>query len=176
MNSLLPIDRKREIRKLANQTSNGYGSFKNTKDLLVKIALGEGIALKEIDLYDISGMLIRGKDGWEIIVNSTDSEKRKLFTIAHELGHYFLHREEEDRFVDGSLVFNRDEINKYTQRELEANEFAGSLIMPEQEIIKQVGEDKGVAIKEKDVLCIAKRFGVSSLAALTRLRNLEYAN
>lgn len=176
MNTLLSIDRKQEIRQLANQTSGSYGSFKNTKDLLAKIVAGEGIVLKEVDLYDISGMLVQGKEGWEIIVNSTDSERRKLFTIAHELGHYFLHRQEADSFVDGDLIFNRDEADKHSLQEVEANEFAGSLIMPEQEIVRQIGEDKEVAIKERDVLHLAKRFGVSTLAALTRLRNLEYAN
>jgi Zn-dependent peptidase ImmA (M78 family) len=176
MNNFLSTDRKRDIRKLANQVNSRYGFFENTKELLVQIALGEGIALKELDLYDVSGMLLRGKDGWEIIVNTTDSETRKLFTIAHELGHYFLHRDEETRFVDGSLVFNRSEADKYNQREKEANEFAGSLIMPEQVIVDQVGADKTTEITEKDVLSLAKEFGVSSLAALTRLRNLEYTN
>jgi Zn-dependent peptidase ImmA (M78 family) len=172
MNKLIDPDRKREIRKIAQNISSQYSLADfSSKDMLEKIANKEKIILKEADLCDISGILYKNKIGWKILVNMLDSQTRKLFTIAHELGHYFLHRTEANRFIDGSLISARDENQKYDQQELEANEFAGSLVMPETEIEKIVKKDN---IDEDTILTLAQKFSVSSLAMLTRLRNLKY--
>src|SRR5208282_4373426 len=41
---------------------------------------------------DVSGALIRNADAVVIAVNSAQHENRQRFTIAHELGHFLLHR------------------------------------------------------------------------------------
>jgi Zn-dependent peptidase ImmA (M78 family) len=106
---------------------------------------------------------------WVIYVNRHDSQQRKLFTIAHELGHFFVHRELCDEFVDGQLI-SRSEQERYALQELEANEFAGNLIMPEA-IVRERAVGK---ITSDTLLSLARSFGVSTLAMETRLRNLGY--
>ena len=56
------------------------------------------------DLDGIDGMLIANKarSKWLILYNnSVSSEGRKRFTIAHEFGHYILHRHQQ-RAADGA--------------------------------------------------------------------------
>lgn len=73
-----------------------------------------------------------------ILVNSKKSRTRQYFTVAHELGHYFLHQAHirQKSIVDGENVLDcdgmlyRDDEGNLTQLEIEANNFAASLIMP----------------------------------------------
>lgn len=123
---------------------------------------------------DLSGMLLRDGDSWRIIVNKGDSIKRKIFTIAHELGHYFLHRDQRDEFIDGMYTqsFTRSEAEKYKDQEVEANEFAGQLIMPKQIIEREFAGLSKIDIS--NVNNLSAKLGVSNFAMTTRLRNLDY--
>jgi len=50
--------------------------------------------LSEVRTNPIPSGLILFSDGkYKIYINSQCGENRKRFTLAHELGHYFLHRE-----------------------------------------------------------------------------------
>jgi len=64
----------------------------------------------------------------KILVNTLDSPARKNFTIAHELGHYWLGHEAENGYA--VLLRNTDEMIK-TPQEQEANCFAANLLVPE---------------------------------------------
>ena len=120
MNKLLEPVKLKEIRDKANKALSGYEGIEKTNDRLLKMAKDNHIEVLEAELYDISGALRREGNGWKIYVNRQDSPQRKRFTIAHELGHYFLHADEGEEFVDGS-VFTRSDTERYGQRELEAN-------------------------------------------------------
>ena len=143
--------------------------------LLQEVADSYNVALKEKQLFDLSGLLQKTDKGdWEIIVNSDDAPTRKLFTIAHELGHYFLHKEEQDQFIDGGIIsFARDEEKKGDQYEKEANEFAAQLLMPEQKISEFLSK-RGNAISVALVQELASFLRLSTIAVATRLRNLGY--
>jgi len=170
MNKLLAPERRKEIQQRANEILEKYPDIEKTAFLLQKIAEDNGIEILESDLFDISGALRYENGKWRIYVNKDDSNARKIFTIAHELGHYFMHSEGEKEFVDGQFVMNRAEVDRFSQRELEANEFAGNLVMPEQEIRKRLD---GQNPTQEKVLELAKKFNVSALAMATRLRNLD---
>ena len=136
---------------------------------MIQIATDNDIGIFEGDLYEMSGALRKKDDKWSIYVNRGDSGQRKLFTIAHELGHFFAHRDLCDEFVDGQLI-SRSEQEKYAVLELEANEFAGNLIMPESEVKQRVTGE----ITRETLQSLARSFGVSTLAMTTRLKNLGY--
>lgn len=92
------------------------------------------------DKFDkgISGFLERIGGKWCIFINQYESELRKRFTIAHELGHFIKHR---DRYmISGSsipdLIFFRD--NTIDPIEKEANDFAAELLMPKDIFIKKI--------------------------------------
>ena len=84
---------------------------------------------------DISGSYDRASG--TIIVDTDDEPTRQAFTVAHELGHHFLHegvKEKEVYFRYYSEKLNLED----TQTEMQANLFAASLLMPE-EIIRREG-------------------------------------
>lgn len=180
-NLLLDKDKAKQIGALAESTLMEAYSGKHFQraSVINKILEQENLKLREADLQEISGVLYKNKQGeWVILVNREDSAKRKLFTVAHELGHYFLHRDQKDEFIDGQFVntcFVRNEGKKYQDIEVEANEFAGNLIMPKAEIQAVVGDPEEVEkVTEEQVLELAAQFKVSPHAMLTRLKNLNY--
>ena len=176
-NNLLETEKIKQIEAKALSLVNTQPEYLEQTELLQKIAEENGITLKQADLKDISGLLYRDeKENWTIMVNQEDSQSRKIFTIAHELGHFFLHSKEHNKFVDSQFIqncFGRSEVTKYQLAELEANEFAGNLIMPKHIIEKTLGENTKT-VKEVDIEHLAKVFKVSPLAMKTRLRNLHY--
>lgn len=116
-----------------------------------------------------SGLLIR-KDGHALIgVNSKEAPVRQRFTVAHELGHFFLHPE-KDAFVD-----YRD--NKKgamrTPREKQANMFAAALLMPRTLLLKDCRALSREGLAEDDIVALARRYQVSDEAMRFRLMNLN---
>jgi Zn-dependent peptidase ImmA (M78 family) len=86
------------------------------------------------------GMIGKRQGVMNIYFRKTDPEIRWRFTIAHELGHFVLHLSDDLKFVD-------DEVNLYrlsipqgqadsdtARREIQANLFAASLLMPERQV------------------------------------------
>jgi len=119
------------------------------------------------DLEGLEGMLAANKDRskWLIVYNSAvRSEGRKRFTIAHEFGHYMLHRHDQDRFECGDDDIETGDGNEQ-DIETEADKFASTLLMPLDDFRRQVdGQPIGF-----DLLghC-ADRYGVSLTAAALR--------
>lgn len=71
---------------------------------------------------------VNGAGDFTIYLPHMTSSRRDRFTIAHELGHYFLHYLHPNREVAAS--FGRGERNTV---ETQANVFASSLLMPEEQ-------------------------------------------
>jgi Zn-dependent peptidase ImmA (M78 family) len=154
----------------------------------VVIAEHYGIRVRESDLEDsLSGFLIRDNEGRAFIgVNRSNGEARKRFTIAHELGHYFLH-DQTMPFIDGPTgrfkVLPRDEVSAEGSdvREVEANRFAAELLMPEEHLRDDLeghghidlfhDEDTDSVIK-----MLATKYGVSVRAMTIRLERLGYVS
>ncbi len=115
-----------------------------------------------------SGMLIR-KDGGALIgVSSSESPTRQRFTIAHELGHFFLHPRKA-AFVDF-----RDNVQNAirTPREREANWFAAALLMPRRMLTRDC-RALSKRMSRDDVGRLARRYQVSEEAMQFRLDNLS---
>ena len=116
-----------------------------------------------------SGMLIR-KDGHALIgINSREAPVRQRFTIAHELGHFFLHPQ-KDAFVD--YRDNRRDVMR-TPREKQANMFAAALLMPGDFIRKDFRSFAKVGMTEEELQSLAERYMVSEDAMRFRLMNLN---
>lgn len=67
-----------------------------------------------------------------IYVNDLEAYTRNNFTIAHELGHYFLHRDLYLECPDKYEVLYRTPINYFENSDIEkeANTFAANLLVP----------------------------------------------
>jgi Zn-dependent peptidase ImmA (M78 family) len=135
---------------------------------LVELASGEDIPVFEVDLSEvgpnISGILeysnATKKSDPKIYINKKISRNRKVFTLAHELGHHFLHKAKYKLRLD-DLDYSK--ADKDTKEESEANYFAGSLLVPKDLLLHKV--DKGASIS-----ALADYFGVSQSVIETRLR------
>ncbi len=118
------------------------------------------------DLEGFEGMLAANKahSKWLILYNSeVSSEGRKRFTVAHEFGHYLLHRHQQDRFQCGN-----DDISTGDGKrdiETEADLFASTLLMPLDDFRRQV---LGQPISFDLLGHCADRYGVSLTAAALR--------
>lgn len=138
-------------------------------------SLSVGVRYGKLD-DDTSGMLVI-KDGNPLIgVNSRHHANRQRFTIAHELCHFLLHKDQASLFLDKSPVFFRDNVSSQGSRiiEIEANDFAAELLMPDDKIHECILEYPIDMFDEVKVRLMAERFGVSPQALLIRLTKLGY--
>lgn len=121
----------------------------------------------------LSGMVAKRGSSVTILVNQCDPPFRKRFTIAHELGHNFLHLHEDGEFVDTQVDLFRDATAGQKEwqskmEEVQANQFAAALLMPS-ELLKSVYND----VRETEAL--ARIFKVSQEAMAIRLGRLGLA-
>jgi IrrE N-terminal-like domain len=128
------------------------------------------------DLPGFDGALYRaptGKKGWGIFYNNRiRSTGRINFTLAHELGHFLLHRV---AYPDGFQCREQDVVrwdSEYGQLEHQANVFAANLLMPLDDFRRQIAP--AAAIELDALSYCADRYRVSLIAAT--LRWLGYTN
>ena len=126
---------------------------------------------------DESGFLMIDKDGTSIngekrhkiiCINHTDSPLRKRFTIAHELGHFFLEIEGKNNIEN--FIVHREFAEKVDkQKEREADSFASELLVPTSFLEKELSK-----LTEADLIFfdvpyyISKYFQVSRTCAEIR--------
>lgn len=141
---------------------------------LVKFATNKlGIKYSEQDLdKGVSGFLRQTEENssvYEIVVNQNHGPKRKRFTVAHELGHFFMHKHLISRSLQPAFRAEAGTMNKNDlikgYHEVEANRFAASILLPEDKVKEEY--DKGKRVAE-----LAKYFNVSEMAVGFRLDNL----
>jgi len=148
-----------------------------------KIAKRHGIDVRchPIDEEGVSGFLARQPGRGAIIgVNSHHSAKRRRFTIAHELGHYFLHGEQgqQEVHVDRTQQFTvklRSALSSQGEdtEEVEANLFAAELLMPTRFIERDFARQSfDLSDDDEAVATLANRYGVSTQAMSIRLAYL----
>ena len=77
---------------------------------------------------DVSGILDIEKR--IIYLDHSDTPEHKRFTIAHELGHWLLHREALNGDPNLSIYYRRPIGGELNQKEKEANCFAANLLVP----------------------------------------------
>jgi hypothetical protein len=102
-------------------------------------------------------------DGYAVSARSDGGERRRRFSIAHEIGHFVLHPEQARYERGGSTN------EAMRAREREADAFAAELLMPEH-LVRQAAFEEGA-----DARRLADRFEVSVAAMTVRLRRLGLA-
>ncbi|MFA6486493.1 MAG: ImmA/IrrE family metallo-endopeptidase [Candidatus Magasanikbacteria bacterium] len=116
---------------------------------------------------DYSGILIR-KDGGALMgINSDESPGRRRFTVAHELGHYFL---EKGNAVSIDYRDNNSRPDK-TVHETNADFFAANLLMPKWLLANDYKSTQGSY--EERLVRLSERYQVSREAMMWRLKNLN---
>jgi len=125
---------------------------------------------------DVSGALIRNGNSAVIAVNSAQHENRQRFTIAHEIGHFILHKRTERHFDEDFRIDYRNTVSsEATRDEIEANRFAAALLMPESFLRQDLMKMKVVDSEAEHIVqTLAIRYKVSQRAMELRLLNLGY--
>jgi Zn-dependent peptidase ImmA (M78 family) len=123
------------------------------------IARAGGVDVRFVDLDNLPGGKISGAFGYDksqpvILCNGNDHPNRQRFTVAHELGHMLL------KHTSPNGVLLRDPAANLTggsfdPREIEANNFAAALLMPE-DLLRFVIRH----YKKMDAHQLANTFGV----------------
>lgn len=140
--------------------------------------LGLVVKTQELD-SDISGFLARDGRRPVIGVNGSQAPVRQRFTIAHEVGHYLLHRGDELHVDRGFRLQLRSSASSQgvDSEEIEANAFAAELLMPRGFIERDLQGVSVIDIDDEDfVRAFARRYQVSTQAFLLRLTNLGFIN
>lgn len=122
---------------------------------------------------DIAGQIECVEPGrFRISANAADHYYRRRFTMAHELGHFLLHRDLIGVGVDDNRAYRSTDKGAYhnkaitTPHEIEANQFAANLLMPQKLVRELWNEHAGNRHQ------IARRLQVSDEALGYRLQSL----
>jgi Zn-dependent peptidase ImmA (M78 family) len=166
------------VEKLLAKHKVGYGEVP-----VEKIVASYGIELK-LDKVDdeLSGFLVRDQETKRSIIgaNRAHHPHRQRFTVAHELGHFLLHRGQTVHLDETRQAFTINLRDAHSAKgedddEREANLFAAELLMPAKFLEKDL---EGVTL---DLLGdpsllerLAKKYKVSTQALTFRLANLGY--
>lgn len=169
---MVPATSKKNIKCFADHLRQVFGLYDAEYFPLLELLEH---AIPEMDTgfnYEIVSDLEMGADqaNYNLITNvmrvresvyngACNGNGRDRFTIAHELGHYFLHNEVVLSRVDTNIV-----VPIYRDPEWQANTFASALMMPDHIIKNMIPEQ------------IAKRCGASLTAAKIAFNNLQKAN
>jgi Zn-dependent peptidase ImmA (M78 family) len=127
--------------------------------------------------YDgsLSGMVHRKPDGTAVIgVNSQHPLVRQRFTIAHEIAHLVLHKDEVLHVDHRYLIGLRSDVSSEATdpSEVEANQFAAELLMPKELIFSDLQELPDELEPEVAIRRIAAKYKVSTQALTIRLHAL----
>lgn len=132
--------------------------------------LGGSLIFETFSDENLEAMIRKVDNTFEIQISPNKPQLRQRFSIAHEIGHLFLHM--------GYLINNTlwEEVGDYrdsvyyrfghNSEEYEANEFAAAILMPEQEF-KRISREN-LSAGQFDIRNIASYFGVSEEAVSTR--------
>lgn len=122
---------------------------------------GVKLYAETIDLEKFFGFSIGQEDGGPaIVVNIKDDIpiERRIFTVAHELGHLLMHKDS----------YKQDEVEEIDRQEAEANAFAGYLLLPRVGFEREWDECRGLHWVDA-VLHVKRKYKVSYRTILHRL-------
>jgi Zn-dependent peptidase ImmA (M78 family) len=116
----------------------------------------------------ISGLIkpsVESDSGFEIKINKYDLPERQRFTVAHEIAHYLLHRNDIGSGVVDNILYRSVLTSK---KETEANALAAEIVMPSGAVRHELNKLGG---KPNDEIAevLAQIFKVSTPAMKIRL-------
>lgn len=184
-----------EIEKIVDEVLIKYAKQSGVYKSFHEIMKSENIKFKETSstYNDFVGAFTKANNGqlYIIINKGIDNCGRKNFTIAHELGHYFLSHNLHNNLGFCTSQDILEEGHQKNPIEREANYFASCLLMPESKvkdtfsiILNRCGITNGVLTVKKDhtykiwkMICdqLTKELGVSETALRYRMLQLKLA-
>src|SRR4051812_3444043 len=98
---VVPFLSRRQVENKANEVLKRHNLTTVPIDPVL-LAQREGIRVNNAKFSDdnMVGMIVKRGENVSMLVNYDDPPFRKRFTIAHELGHHFLHLMGDGEYVD----------------------------------------------------------------------------
>ena len=144
---------------------------KLTANQIITIAKALGIEVYESNFneYDnVDGFLEYPRKAHtkpKIYLNKNRTAARKKFTLAHELGHFVLHKDTNKKYRFDRFDYSKDDLT--TKEETEANYFAASLLVPKEKLKSILALAKG----NREIAALY--FGVSKPVIENRIKWLK---
>lgn len=168
-------EKRKSINRFAEGLRNQLGIDNEVGDFdIAEIVTNLGGRIEYFSSPTDFEKVVKEEDSNFVIrINRDNADTRKRFSIAHELGHLFLHmkfsNEERWQAIECGQGYKRTP-GLYSVTEEEANEFAAAFLMPKSAFIKiaQDNSDQEYYYPQK----IADHFNVSEESARYRGRNL----
>ena len=141
-----------------------------------KIAKARGVEIVPFPMTDgVSGMLAIQEGKATIGYNQSEGKLRSRFTIAHELGHYELHKDKSHLFVDKQFIYRSQSSGDTPDNkvmEQEANYFASAILMPTSLLRREIDKIDIDLRSEEAIDKLARIFQVSPTAMTVRISSL----
>lgn len=170
--AVLTFERQKQIDNVIQDIKLKTG-LSYPENGLLDIVKAFGINVLEVDLSkfpSVKGIVQYRNDNNQpdpkIYINKNLPKEGKTFTLAHELGHYFLHPDQLKLRID---QFDYSQNTQNSLEETEANYFAASILVPKEKLLN-------VLSITHDISVIAAYFGVSKPVVETRMGWLKKNN
>jgi len=150
-----------DIEKLAEEVRNAWSLGLDPIENLMEVSENHGftvILVEGPESFD-AAVFIDEKYGPIIALKRGVSKDRQRFTLAHELGHYFILKKESD-----SICLNA---------EMKANRFASALLIPSSVLKNDMG-GKRSTLSFDELYMLHQKYGVSISALLLRMESLGF--
>ncbi|MDO4439227.1 MAG: ImmA/IrrE family metallo-endopeptidase [Eubacteriales bacterium] len=171
----LSLEMRNLINEMADEVIKLYDITIPINDIDDVVNRMNGIVKEnpELDTFSDGRIMKKGTNSFVIEVSPKQSKERRNFTIAHEIGHLFLHMGFMTNDVKWSNQINVTYYrNGNSESEYQSNEFAAALLMPKKEYEKIMFEN--IEDNMVNITKIANYFHVSIDAASNRGRRLGY--
>ena len=167
---MLSYERKQEVEKIAVNLLNTNNYVDDMVDIAYIVRKQGYEVFIDDDLEDdISGFVDHNNK--EVVLNANETPERRRFTLAHELGHIILNANDNQIQHRDNITNNQLDIYASEPNEVEANYFAGCILMPKNVFIREFNSIKGDI--DYKIQKLAYYFGVSKLAVNVRANVLN---
>ena len=180
----MPISRI-DLADFGSPDAIAQGILKLVPDLPIPVPIEE--LARQLDIIDIMPLETEGFDGGLltdenkaegiILINESNSRRRRRFTVGHELGH-FLCPWHKPSTPDGSLCSPDDMRRAFAsagdraaRMEVEANRFAALILLPGPQFRRDIRRRQGADIEH--IVDLAGRFDTSKDATARRYVELQ---
>lgn len=167
MKRLPPDGQARHAIRKFNQEPNVGGKARSVKDLAEEI----GFDVHQTDLpRGTNGLLVKdafSDHGYLIEIDRSLSVEAKRFAVLHEIGHYFLHRDQSVEFEDFHFDLKGSAFYPDLVQEREANQFAAAILFG-------AGSLRAARmIHGNDLEALRRHFGVTRNVLMNAMRDFR---